>query len=515
MPDKYFCLRPWRGVNSEPTSDSTPGPQLATRRLTKAGLLAAPILLLALVSVWSFYCPDDLFIHLRFARNLAENGEWAFNPGEPVAGATSPPWVILLAGLHLVGLTGVVAAKLLAAACAVGVVVVVAALASRDTGVPSPVAALVVAGLHWLTLWTAAGMETALVPLLLLAGWACFGCRLPRPIVGASLLGFATWSRPDCWPAAAILLAFGLTTVSRGRRLIAAVAFAAAAISWPMVSRLVLGSWLPITTAAKGAQLAGFDLALKAVLRTGVLAASECLPLVVLAGAAALTDRAVRSSWRSWFPIAVAAATYPAGFAVNHALGGVEATGRYMAPWFVLVATSALIAVAPWWVSSRRRRWVVAAVCLAIAQSLTLGWLHRPPTLRYHEYHTRSLVEAGRWLAANADRENLVLAGDIGVIGYLGDVRILDPAGIINPAAPAWARDGRTWEEVAGLRPAYAINPAWRPGFDPGLLEPYTARVIFRHEHERYRWRRHPGRFTVTFRELDWTQARAAHTPRR
>ena len=40
---------------------------------------------------------DDAWIHQTYARNLAERGEWAFIPGRPSAGSTSPLWSGLLA----------------------------------------------------------------------------------------------------------------------------------------------------------------------------------------------------------------------------------------------------------------------------------------------------------------------------------------------------------------------------------------------------------------------------------
>src|SRR5512147_1342414 len=39
---------------------------------------------------------DDSWIHLTYARNLAEHGEWAFRLGERSAGSTSPLWTALL-----------------------------------------------------------------------------------------------------------------------------------------------------------------------------------------------------------------------------------------------------------------------------------------------------------------------------------------------------------------------------------------------------------------------------------
>ena len=40
---------------------------------------------------------DDAWIHQVFARNLAQRGEFSYNPGVPVAGSTSPLWTFLLA----------------------------------------------------------------------------------------------------------------------------------------------------------------------------------------------------------------------------------------------------------------------------------------------------------------------------------------------------------------------------------------------------------------------------------
>ena len=46
---------------------------------------------------------DDTFIHMQYARNLAETGELSFNRGDPSYGATSPLWVGMLALVHLAG----------------------------------------------------------------------------------------------------------------------------------------------------------------------------------------------------------------------------------------------------------------------------------------------------------------------------------------------------------------------------------------------------------------------------
>src|SRR5574338_791325 len=65
------------------------------------------VLFYLIVSVRTFglgFPLDDSWIHLTYARNLAEHGEWAFRLGERSAGSTSPLWTALLSIGFLIGL---------------------------------------------------------------------------------------------------------------------------------------------------------------------------------------------------------------------------------------------------------------------------------------------------------------------------------------------------------------------------------------------------------------------------
>ena len=48
---------------------------------------------------------DDAWIHLHFARNLAEGHGFGYNPDVPVAGSTAPLWTLVLAGGAATGST--------------------------------------------------------------------------------------------------------------------------------------------------------------------------------------------------------------------------------------------------------------------------------------------------------------------------------------------------------------------------------------------------------------------------
>ena len=72
-------------------------------RIERIGLIAG--LALAAVGMWPVrgYLTDDTYIHLQYARHLANGNGIVFNQGERVYGCTSPLWVALIAdGIGLV-----------------------------------------------------------------------------------------------------------------------------------------------------------------------------------------------------------------------------------------------------------------------------------------------------------------------------------------------------------------------------------------------------------------------------
>ena len=62
--------------------------------------MAIPVLvLLAFMLPLRLGFTDDGFIHLQYAKNLIQHGEFAFNVGERSFGTTSPLWVMALAAI--------------------------------------------------------------------------------------------------------------------------------------------------------------------------------------------------------------------------------------------------------------------------------------------------------------------------------------------------------------------------------------------------------------------------------
>ncbi|HEY3253176.1 MAG TPA: hypothetical protein VGJ91_04475 [Polyangiaceae bacterium] len=95
--------------------------QLSRRSAWLRYALLAAIALSALWHAWTydFFC-DDAFIALRYAKNLIEHRELAYNLGQRVEGFTSPLWVLLISALGALGVPLVTATRVLAGTAALG-----------------------------------------------------------------------------------------------------------------------------------------------------------------------------------------------------------------------------------------------------------------------------------------------------------------------------------------------------------------------------------------------------------
>ena len=143
---------------------------------------------------------DDVFIFLRYARNLAEHGAYAFNvrTGPPVEGTSSPAWTLLLAAAWGAGLHGIGPAKGLSLGAA-ALIPIAAAFAVRRAVPGRPllaaVPAMALALDADLATWAASGMDTALWSLACVACVGLAACRRPR--AAALAAGALAMVRPE------------------------------------------------------------------------------------------------------------------------------------------------------------------------------------------------------------------------------------------------------------------------------------------------------------------------------
>ncbi len=250
---------------------------------------------------------DDAYISYRYARNLAAGHGLTFNPGARVEGYSNLLFVLLLAPAFLIARDSAIhpIAVALSIVCAAAALVLFhGRLRDRDGGGPAALAAVLFAAWPALWLWSASGMETALVLLLQVALWAEVtrddGAPRIRPLVVVLVL--LVLSRADGFVGAGIAVLFLALRRDGARARAGALAVAlstAALVGWRLA---YYGHPLPNTYYAKVSGPLAARMA-DAARQLGDLAlGAGLLPyIVVLAAAAVAAARARRLAYEPFF----------------------------------------------------------------------------------------------------------------------------------------------------------------------------------------------------------------------
>ena len=171
---------------------------------------------------------DDAWIHLTYARNLGQSGEWAFVPGKPSGGSTAPLWTGLLALGFALRLPEIAWAYGLGTLSLIGLAWIGERYFRRETGGEGsgwlPWAGLFLAGEYHLVWAAVSGMETVLMGLFFLLVLERIGRQGRRWELTGALIGAAVWVRPDgitlLGPTILVLALTGASWRNRGLSLL-------------------------------------------------------------------------------------------------------------------------------------------------------------------------------------------------------------------------------------------------------------------------------------------------------
>ena len=419
---------------------------------------------------------DDSWIHLHFARNLAEGAGFAYNPGVPVAGSTAPLWTLLLAAGARVAGASLVMVKTLGVAGALA-----AALVLRRAAVAwgaSPPAALVAAvALVWSGpfAWGAlSGMEVTLAAVLVAA--ALLALARDHLVLTAVAGGLATLARPE----AVVLLPFlALARRPTPRRLALFAAIVVAALL-PFVAFCwaTTGTPFPSTAAAKvEGGLLGWLIGLREPARVTWLERplafgldwltwlTRTHPLLPLAPAAIVL--AWRRRGRALGMVGLVLLAHPLAMAVLAPYRGPGfQEGRYsihLLPVGLLLLAGAWSDIAPAYGGARAAS-LVRVVYLAVAL-VTLA-----PAADRYAWGVQNInamqVHLGRWVDAHLPRSATLAVNDIGAIAYFSRRPVIDLMGLVTPEIRPYRRAGEAGvlRFVAERCPDFVIVfPTWFP----------------------------------------------------
>ncbi len=459
-------------MNEPEASGGSRSPELPNRRLLELTSWTA----FAVFGVWfaARLIPnlalrlqfEDQLIVLRYARNLAEGNGLVYNAGERVMGFTTPLHTMLSSVFVLGG--GDQAPgwqNTFGLLCLLGTAVIASRLLVRiGAGPAAPLAvALVTFNPPGIYNYLYLGMEVHLFALLFLLALDLHLSE--RPTAAAAVSGLLFLTRPEGALLSVMLIGHGWLR-RRQIPLRQAVAALLVAVPWLLFATFYYGGPLPMTLEAKEGEsittpLHYLDLVREAYVEAGatLLAAySPSLPqtttgyvlltTIVLVGAVALLRRRA-----ALWPLVAFPLTSLAGYALIGSLPGYTwhyYTLSILAAFLLalgthdgLVGIGRLVRRTMPALSSERvdlgRRLPVAAV-VAVALPIVLLAL---PILRHTSRQIGNRVEPtvrqtqledmGRWLAERYEPSTSVLVREIGHVGWVSGLRIVDRGGLVTP----------------------------------------------------------------------------------
>jgi len=455
---------------------------------------------------------DDSWIHLHFARNIAEGAGFSFNPGTPIAGSTAPLWTLLLAAGAVVASPSLGMAKALGATA-----VLAAALLTRRAalawGARAEVALIAAVALLWTgpVAWGAlSGMEVSLAALLTAAALLAHGHD--RPLVTAACAALAVLARPESFLLIPLFVAARPVTFRR----VATFALVTIVAVTPAVlfSLWTAGTVYPATAAAKvEGGLVGWlggvrePSALTWVWRPWAfltewiawLAATHwLLPIALVPGLVLV--------WRRAGPalgvVALALVVHPLGMALLAPYRGPAfQEGRYSIHLLPLVMLTLAVAfgargregmgdtqsalsptrpnrsspscgrdeevqlLAP--SGPLRNTWIGT---VAVVVWLAISVIALVPAATRYAWGVQNInamqVHLGRWVDEHLPKTARLAVNDIGAIAYFSRREVIDLMGLVTPEIIAYRRQGEpgVLRYVTETCPEYVIIfPAWFP----------------------------------------------------
>ncbi|MFT3894087.1 MAG: hypothetical protein QM730_20850 [Anaerolineales bacterium] len=453
-----------------------------------AALMAVGFYLLFSASVFRIGFPlDDSWIHLTYARNFAQHGEWAFRLGQRSAGSTSPLWTFLLSIGYFLKLAPYAWTYFLGwlALTFFGIQAENAArmfVASYKPALPWVGIFFV---LEWHFTWSAvSGMETLAHALVLLTVLAALMNGSRQYLSLGLLTGLSVWIRPDGLTLLGPLL-FTATLAepnwdARGKAFLKIlIGFGIFFFTYLLFNLALSGNPLPNTFYAKQAEYKSFWLSKTLFQRfgnyLGVTVASPFLALIP--GVLVWIKKAIeRRNWGTlagviWF-LGYVGIYFMRLPAYQH--------GRYIIPalsilyfWGVL-GTIELINN----LKANKRLvfiWRSVLVTLIIAFAF-LGARQNAMDVYWVE---NEMVATAEWVQQNLPPDAVLAVHDIGALGYFVPNPMIDMAGLINPEIIPFIRDENQLANYLTTHSAdyLIVLPGFYPQLTSGLQPVFSAKT--------------------------------------
>jgi hypothetical protein len=397
------------------------------------------------------YPLDDSWIHLTYARNLAQHGEWAFQPGKSTAGSTAPLWTLLLSIGFLLNLGPYIWTYLLGGLALLATSLVAESVVRKI--VPTYQSKFPWVGMffafEWHLIWAAAsGMETIFHALLVTIVLGALMTDSRRFLVLGLLTGLSVWVRPDgitlLGPIIVYILAVSRSWKNRmGAILHVMLGFGAIFFAYLVFNLILAGTPMPNTFYAKQAEYVAWQGRPFSTRFGQTMLQLWTGPVFALVpGAIGWLVMAVkRRDWGTltgmiWF--------------CGYVLIYLERLppyqhGRYIMPampvlflWgmagFLEFFHSKMLGKFQWMAANA---WRLLVITLSVIFFSMGAWSYAMDVALIES----EMVQTAKWVSQNIGKNEVIAAHDIGALGYFDSHKIIDLAGLISPEVVPFIRD--------------------------------------------------------------------------
>ena len=427
---------------------------------------------------------DDSWIHLTYARNFAEHGEWAYRLGERSAGSTPPLWTALLAIGFLLRLAPYAWTYFLGW-------VVLTLLAIHAENVARKIVGSYKPRLPWVGLffvfawhltWSAvSGMETLLHGFIVFAVLAALMSGTRRYLTLGLLAGLSIWVRPDgltlLGPILFTAFLYEGTWSLRGEAVLKTlIGFGALFLPYLLFNLALSGNPMPNTFYAKQAEYEAYWLSKSLTQRVGdylwPIIASPFL--VLIPGVFIWANKNFRA--RNWG--ALAGVIWFFGYFVIYFMRlPAYQHGRYIIPALPIMYLWGLLGFLEFATSANaNRRFVLLWQMIIGVLCLAFGFIGARQNA-YDVYWIESeMVETAKWVEQNVPPDSVLAVHDIGALGYHVKNPLIDLAGLITPEVVPFIRDETRLAEYLDSGPAEYLIVF--PGLYPQLTSQRTPTFV-------------------------------------
>lgn len=384
-----------------------------------------------LASLHVGYTPDETYVNLRYARNVARGDGFGFNAGVVDQGVSSPLWILLLAGANSTGTDPIIASKafdLVFASIAVIMFYLLSLEVLRDRIVALLAMAVFALNAMWLRS-AGTGTDTSLAVLVVIVAW--WFCLRNEYLLAVVVLGFSFFVRSETvllLPAVCADAVLNFKSASRGKRLAVKLFFVYALmlVVSLVAFRVAFGSFWTTPFLWVGGTVSGdafsADIALLTRMNWPILLALiVAVPLFIM-GIRNL-DAEIRKGKTFFmvrqlaFGVVWIATVVASGILAPHVASFSKAT-LIIPPLVMILLTSlhhADVTV------GRMRMYMVALLLIVVQTQYTYASEVIPAAGQMRSFRESSTVRMGKWIRDNSQPEAVLSSEEIGAVGYYSD----------------------------------------------------------------------------------------------